>query len=119
MSLDQPYEPVIACTLTAADLRDRRQAWFKVGRYIKDSSTIPGGLSFEFSSASGVRESLAELVRLEAECCPWMSFAQSDVATGIRLEITAVGADGERGVRDSFSPLANPPHKGAGVFEVD
>ena len=104
-SLDQPSEPVIACTLSAADLKDRGQAWLKLGSYIRGSGPIPGGLAFDFASAAGVPESLAELVRLEAECCAWMSFQISDRSAGIRLSITGVGPDGERGVRESFAPL--------------
>jgi hypothetical protein len=104
-SLDQPSSTVIACRLTAADLRDRRQAWLKVGNYITASTIIPGGLSFEFADASGLRESLTELVRLEAECCPWMSFGLVELPAGICLDITGVGADGERAVRESFAPL--------------
>lgn len=104
-SLDQPSDTVIACTLTAADLQDRRQAWLKVGTYIAASTTIPGGLLFEFANATGVAESLTELLRLEAECCAWMSFGLVVLPAGIRLDITGVGPDGERGVLESFAPL--------------
>ncbi len=103
--LDQPSDTVIACTLTAAELQDRQQAWLKVGRYITASATIAGGLTFDFANASGLPESLTELVRLEAECCAWMSFALTEPRGGIRLAITGVGPDGERGVRESFAPL--------------
>jgi hypothetical protein len=104
-SFDRPSNIVIACTLSAADLQDRQEAWSKVGKYIGASGRIPGGLSFEFTNATGVAESLAELVRLEAECCAWMSFAATDSPDRIRLEITGAGPDGERGVRESFAPL--------------
>lgn len=103
--LVQPSETPMTCTLTAADLEDRQQAWFKVGKHIVASTTIPGGLSFDFADASGLAESLTELVRLEAECCAWMSFALTPSPGGIRLAITRVGPDGERGVRESFAPL--------------
>ena len=112
-SLDQASEPVIACTLTAADVQDRQQAWFKVGKYIKWSGPIAGGLAFDFAKASVVPELLAELVRLEAECCAWMSFAMTDSRDGIRLSITGVGPDGERGVRESFAPLLTFGGQGA------
>ena len=104
-SLGPTPETVIACTLTAADLQDRRQAWLKVGSFITATGPIPGGLSFDFARAGGVLESLAELVRLEAECCAWMSFAIEHSPNGIRLAITGLGPDGERGVRESFAPL--------------
>jgi len=104
-SLGSPSDVPIACRLTATDLRDRQQAWLKIGKYITASKPIPGGLSFEFANASGVQESLAELVRLEAECCAWMNFVLTDLTTGFRLAITGMGPDGQRGVRESFAPL--------------
>jgi len=104
-SLGSPSDVPIACRLTATDLRDRQQAWLKIGKYITASKPIPGGLSFEFANASGVQESLAELVRLEAECCAWMGFALVDSPAGTRLVVTGVGTDGERAVRETFAAL--------------
>ena len=101
LSLDPP----IACTLTDADLRDRRAAWLKVGEFVIASEPIPGGLSVDFARAAGVADSLAELVRLEAECCAWMTFEIEESPTKIRLSITGIGTEGERGVRESFVAL--------------
>lgn len=105
MNPDQPSRPAIACTLTPADLQDRQQAWFNVGNHITTSRTIPGGLAVDFAAANGVRESLTELVKLEAECCAWMSFAITESPGTIKLAICGLGPDGERGVRESFAPL--------------
>lgn len=96
----------IACTLTDADLRDRQHAWLKVVSYATGTREIPGGLAFEFSAAPGIYASLAELVRLEAECCAWMAFSLEDGSTMLRMTVTAKGQDGERGVRLSFAPLS-------------
>jgi hypothetical protein len=96
----------IACTLTATDLSDRETAWLKLGRYVIESSPIPGGLTFTFAPAVGLRASLTELVRLEAECCAWMALTIEGSPDGIRLVITSESEDGERGVRESFAPLA-------------
>ena len=96
----------IACTLTEADLRDRQTAWLKVGTYAKGSVEIPGGIAFTFAAAPGVCDSLRELVRLEAECCPWMEFHVQNTPGDISLTVTAAGPDGERGVQEAFAPLA-------------
>jgi hypothetical protein len=96
----------IVCTLTAADYRDRETAWLKLGKFLTRSAPTPGGLSLTFVPTLGLQTSLAELVRLEAECCPWMAFAMAESREGIRLTITAEGEDGERGVREVFAPLA-------------
>ena len=95
----------LVCTLTAAGYQDRETAWLKVGRYVRTSEAIPGGLSFRFASTRGLKDGLTELVRLEAECCAWMAFAMSESPDGIRLMITSNGEDGERGVREAFAPL--------------
>ena len=96
----------LACTLTAADYRDREAAWLKLRAYVRASAAVPGGLAFTFAPALGLRDSLAELVRLEAECCAWMSFAIAESPESLRLTIIAKGEDGERGVREAFAPLA-------------
>ena len=95
----------LVCTLTAADYRDRGAAWMKLADYVTTSTAIRGGLVFTFAPARGLFDSLAELVRLEAECCAWMAFAQSESPEGIRLSITSSGEDGERGVREAFAPF--------------
>jgi hypothetical protein len=100
-------KPPIACTLTAADYRDRQGAWLKLEPFVRSSGAIPGGLSFIFAPATGLPASLAELVRLEAECCAWMAFAIAESADAVRLAITADGEDGERGVREAFAPLTS------------
>ena len=95
----------LVCTLTAADYRDRETAWLKLGNYVTASAAVAGGLSFSFAPTRGLKDSLTELVRLEAECCAWMAFAISESPAGIRLLITSNGDDGERGVREAFAPL--------------
>jgi hypothetical protein len=96
----------LACTLTTADYRDRETAWLKLGKYVSGSAAIPGGLRFTFAPAVGLQDSLAELVRLEAECCAWMTFAMAEAPEGIRLTISSDAEDGERAVREAFAPLA-------------
>jgi hypothetical protein len=96
----------LVCTLTAADYRDRESAWLKLGKYLTASAPTPGGLRFAFAPALGLQDSLAELVRLEAECCAWMTFAMAVSPDGIQLTITSDSEDGARGVREAFAPLA-------------
>jgi hypothetical protein len=95
----------LVCTLTAADYRDREGAWRKLGTYLRASTAIPGGLALSFAPAIGVRDSLAELVRLEAECCAWMAFEMSESLDGVGLSVTSRGEDGERAVREAFALL--------------
>jgi len=96
----------IACTLTDADYHDRERAWRQRRPFVRASASVPGGLSFTFSPATGLQASLTELVRLEKECCAWMTFAMADTREGVHLSITSDSVDGERGVREAFAALA-------------
>ena len=96
----------LACTLTAADYRDREAAWLKLEPFVRTSAAAPGGLTFRFAPVTGLQGSLTELIRLEAECCAWMTFAMAVSGEAIDLSITSDSADGERGIREAFAPLA-------------
>ena len=65
--------PPIACTLTAADLRDRQGAWAKLlGRGLVNRDRVEGGIRLH--AASGAAAALIELIDLERECCAWIQF---------------------------------------------
>jgi hypothetical protein len=82
----------IACSLSAADLADRTQAW---GRLVDGWGTsreaIPNGVRLHFRAADGVQASLTQLVALEAECCPWMAM---QLASGEDVVLTVTGPQG-------------------------
>src|ERR1700687_5198000 len=94
------------CTLTEADFRDRDAAGHNPKPFIRAPAAVPGGLTFSLARVTGLQDSLAELVRLEAECCPWMTFAMAELSEGIRLSVTSTSEEGERGVSQAFAPLA-------------
>lgn len=99
--------PDIACTLTAAALRDRRASWMKVGGYATNVERIPGGLRFRFSPAPGVSESLQQLVELEQECCAWMTISLEQAPAGLLMTVAGIGDEGEQAARETFAPLAD------------
>ena len=82
--------PAIACTLSAADLKDRERAWNKLlGSGLVKRDRVPGGI--RLSAAPGGAEALIQLIDLERECCAWINF---DVSEGSVATLTAEG-DGE------------------------
>lgn len=90
-----PARP-IACSLTAADLRDREAAWRTLlTTSLVSRDTVPGGI--RLAVHPGSVPSLLELVDLERECCPWIDFVVQDAS----LTITAEG-DGEAAIRSMF-----------------
>jgi hypothetical protein len=79
--------PLIACTLSAADLKDREGAWRKLMRSgLVEREIVPGGL--RLTAAPGAAAALIELIDLERECCGWINFK---VAEGSVVTLTAQG----------------------------
>jgi hypothetical protein len=80
----------IACTLSAADLKDRGAAWNKLlGSGLVERDVVPGGI--RLTPAPGAAAALTELIDLERECCAWIHF---EVTDGSVVTLTAQG-DGE------------------------
>jgi hypothetical protein len=80
----------IACTLTAADLQSRSEAWRRLllsGEVVR--LRVSGGIQLRPSPAAA--SSLLELIDLERECCSWIDFEVSRDST---VTLTAEG-DGE------------------------
>jgi hypothetical protein len=79
--------PPIACTLSAADLRDRGSAWKKLmASGLVQRDRVPGGI--RLSAAPGAAAALVELIDLERECCAWINFEVND---GFIVTLTAEG----------------------------
>jgi len=88
----------IACTLTAADLQDRGQAWQKLWTSgFLHRERVPGGIML--IAEPGGAEALAELIELERECCAWIDFE----VDGSRVTLTAEG-HGEAVLAGMFGP---------------
>jgi hypothetical protein len=89
--------PPIACTLSAADLKDRGAAWKKLmGSGLVERYLVPGGI--RLSAAPGAATSLLDLIDLERECCAWIRFEFTDVSV---VTMTAEG-DGEAVLAEMF-----------------
>jgi hypothetical protein len=79
--------PLIACTLSASDLKDREGAWRKLIRSeLVQREIVPGGL--RLTAAPGAAAALIELIDLERECCAWINF---EVTEGSVVTLTALG----------------------------
>ena len=82
----------LMCTLSAAEMGDRRSAWAKVlnsGLVTRES--IPGGIAFH--ATPGAVEALISLIDLERECCQWIDFeVRKDDSSGeASVNLTADG----------------------------
>jgi hypothetical protein len=86
--------PPIACTLKPAEFENRVDAWQALSDgWLLGREPISGGIRLIFVSAPGVAEAAADLLRLEAECCPWIRTRLR--ADGQRLLMDLTGGDPE------------------------
>jgi hypothetical protein len=87
MSIDLP----IACTLTDAEMRERRTTVLDAFRKaVLETTPVPLGYAFRLEPKSEVLTQLLHLVDLERQCCPFLTF-KVIVAPGnqpFTLEIT-------------------------------
>lgn len=84
-------ERPIACTLTEAEMRERRRTILDAFRGATlDVTPLPLGYAYRFEPTSEVLARLVHLVDLERQCCPFLSFRITIEAGNqpISLEIT-------------------------------
>jgi len=108
----------IACTLSDAAKRERRQSIEELFRGPEMTvSGLPNGYAYTFASAAGQNwMQIAQLVDLQRECCPFLSFrivVDSERAL-LRLEITGP-AQVKSLIEDFFGSSQKPLTNGAGL----
>lgn len=96
----------IACTLTDAEFRERRSDTLrKVGQMVLEVKELVNGYAYRFASDDNTFVEIADLVRFERVCCPFLQF-RTTVESGngdLWLELT-----GEQGTKDFLSSLLQP-----------
>ncbi len=94
---------MIACSLTAQDLPERRRRWLALAdRALTDRETIPGGIRLTFRSERGIEQELRALARLERDCCGFAAFDVSASHESVTLDVTSSG-DGVAAARALFA----------------
>jgi hypothetical protein len=86
-SMDLP----IACTLTDAQLHERRQAIMAAFSTMQVCTTeLPDGFAFTFPATTEARLQAAQLVDMERQCCRFLTFkiVVGAARAGMRLEVT-------------------------------
>jgi hypothetical protein len=90
LNRDVETQVPIACSLAPTELGDREQAWEQLLRTsLLSRERVAGGLRLTVSPAAVL--SLRQLVDLERDCCPWITFSLE----GESLTVTASGAGEE------------------------
>jgi hypothetical protein len=81
----------IACTLTEAELRQRRHDIMDAFRRMDVTATeLPDGYAFTLIATSDRLKQITQLVDMERQCCPFLTFKIVVEAGGgpMRLEVT-------------------------------
>ena len=81
----------IACTLSDADFRQRREELLKtVAAAVVKKQELANGFAYSFPTEAKWISELAQLITFERECCPFLQFAlRTDPGSGpIWLELT-------------------------------
>ena len=92
--------PVIACSLTADHLPERRRRWEALP--LVERAETACGVRLVFRAEPGVEEELRELAGLERDCCRFAGFEVSASGELVTLDVTSAG-DGVTAVRGIFS----------------
>lgn len=81
----------IACSLTSAELQDRRQTILKSLRgAVVEVRELEDGFLYQFPSRGPLLSEIASMIELERQCCPFLRFSLTVEANGgpIALELT-------------------------------
>jgi len=90
----------VACSLTEPELRERRSAVLrKVGEAVLEIVEVENGNAYRFPLTDEWLDELVNLVRLERQCCPFLTFKISVEPDGgsVRLELTGPSGTKEFG----------------------
>lgn len=67
---------LVACTLSATDLKSQRERWINVGtNFGRSREETDDGLRLVFDDHAAVETELQALVAVENECCSWAAWS--------------------------------------------
>jgi hypothetical protein len=104
-----PASLPIACTLSAADLREQRDSLLLgLADHAVQRTPLPSGIRLRFAPTAERMRQIDAVVRREHECCPFLEF-RVGLALGDRsLTLDVTGPDGTASLLADLlaSPLA-------------
>jgi hypothetical protein len=95
----------IACSLTDSELQQRRKDYLdKIAKSLTGSEELENGFSFRFRLGPGFLQDLAEVIDLERQCCPFLTFRTILAAGDPSVVLELTGPDGTKEmVRELFN----------------
>jgi N-acetyltransferase len=96
-SVPAANELPIACTLTAAELQQRRETVLqKVRQTVLGVTELVDGYTYKFPASSEVLSELASLIDLERRCCPFLQFCLTVEPNNGSLLLEITGPQGAK-----------------------
>ena len=87
----------IACSLTGAELHDRRRTVLaKLRDAVVEVKELANGYSYSFPSEGSRFKELADMIELERQCCPFLQFSLTAAAAHGPLTLEITGPDGTK-----------------------
>ena len=87
----------IACTLTSAELQERRQTILQRMRSaVVDVRELEDGYAYSFPSDGPRLSEIASMIHLERQCCPFLRFHLTVEANGGPIWLELTGPDGTK-----------------------
>ena len=100
--------PPIACRLTDAELRARREGLLARARAsVIASAWAEDGLTLEFDTALATLATVLEVVQVERQCCPFLRFQLDAGPDGHPLTLVITGPPGTRAFLESLGLADN------------
>ncbi len=86
----------IACSLPAAEFRDRTAAWQAIMRgALQSKATLPQGVRLSFRPDHQTAHRLLDLTAAERDCCAWATWNLTTSTDATVVEVTADGHGAE------------------------
>ena len=99
----KPCDPPIACTLSAAEVRERRAGLLPglVAR-AAERVTVSNGYRWRFTPANDLLSALAPVIEAERRCCPFLRFVVTAEPDGGPIALEVTGPPGTRELLDQL-----------------
>ena len=92
---EAPDQLPVACTLTTAEMRERRRLVLEpLAAAVLEVAPLAGGLALRFAASGATLAGLAALIDLERRCCPFLRFALTVESGGGPLWLSLTGPPG-------------------------
>ena len=91
--MSQPEtHPVVACTLSDADLASQGARWEQLCRDAElERAFTDDGIKLIFRNAPAIESELRSLVAVESECCAWANWSVSNNGSDLVLGVSSTG----------------------------